>query len=101
MALSKPNYSRRFKPMLVVATWDDPKSAHDSYALEDVLQGKGAGLQRNRQTVGYLCYVNEEYLELYSDYDEADDEVGGCTAILWVLVRKVKVERNGKVIYTR
>ncbi len=95
---SKPTGKASFKPLLVIVYWDDPKSTHDSYTLEDVLQGKGAGLQRNRQTVGYLCYINEEYLELYSDYDEADGEVGGGTAIILSLVKKIK-RANGKVMY--
>ena len=92
--------SKMFKPLLVVVTWDDPKTTHDSYTLDDVLQGKGAGLQLNRQTTGYLCYLNEEYLELYSDWDEEDREVGSGTAILLVLVKKVKVA-NGRILYTR
>jgi hypothetical protein len=85
----------------VEVTWDDPRSIHDSFTIDDVLQGKGVGLQRNRKTGGYLCYFNEEWLELYSDLDEGDREVGGGTAILWVLVTRVKRVSNGKVLYAR
>ena len=86
--------------MLVVVKWDDPKSTHDSYMLEDVVRGKGAGLQRNRQTTGYLCYINDEYLELYSDYDEEDAEVGGGTAIILSLISRIRIA-NGKILFTR
>lgn len=82
----------------MVVTWDDPQSSHDSYTLEDVLQGKGKGPARHRQTTGYLCYINEEYLELYSDWDEVDAEVGGGTAIFHVLIKKIRIA-NGRVIY--
>jgi hypothetical protein len=89
-----------WKPLLVEVTWDDPKTTHDSYTIDDVLRGRGAGLQRDRKTIGYLGYINDEYLELYSDFDEVDQELGGGTAILHVLVKRVKVA-NGKTIYTR
>jgi hypothetical protein len=96
-----PNKSiKHFRPLLVEVTWDDPRSLHDNFTLADVLQGKGVGLQLDRKTYGLFCYYNEEYLELYSDFDEKDQEVGGGTAILWVLVKRVKIV-NGKVIYVR
>lgn len=91
---------KAWTPLHVEVTWDDPKSTHDSYTIDDVLRGRGAGLQRNRKTVGYLGYINDEYLELYSDYDQGDAELGGGTAILLVLVRKIKVA-NGRTLYSR
>lgn len=90
----------RFRPPLVTVTWHDPRSVHDNYTIADVLQGKGVGLQLNRQTSGHLCYLGPDYLEVYSDFDEADAEVGGGTAILYVLITKIKMA-GGKVIYTR
>jgi hypothetical protein len=98
MGSGTKNTNTSFKPLLCTVEWDDPKSTHDCYTLDDVVQGKGAGLQRNRQTVGYLCYINEEYLELYSDWDEQDREVGGGTAIILSLVKRIK-RANGKVMY--
>lgn len=90
-----------FSPRLVTVTWDDPRSTHESFTLEDVLRGKGVGLYRRRQTSGRLCYWNEEYLELYQDYDDYEEpiEVGGGTAILWVLVKQIRLGEHGKVIY--
>lgn len=97
----KPQPSK-FEPLLVTVTWVDPRSTHESYTLDDVLHGKGVGLYRNRKTSGRLCYWNEEYLELYSDYDddEAPTEVGGGTAILWALIKSVRLGQKGKVIYS-
>lgn len=91
-----------FKPLLVTVVWSDPRSLHDSYLLEEVVAGKGVGPYRNRKTVGYLCYMNEEYLELYSDLDEEETpvEVGAGTAIFHVLITKVRIGQRGPVLYT-
>ena len=87
----------KFKPLLCVVTWMDPKSTHDNYSLDDVIVGKGCSVQRDRQTTGFLCHINEEYLEVYSDYDAADNEVGGGTAIFHVLIHKIKMVGKGIV----
>ena len=89
-----------FKPLLVTVVWSDPKSTFENYNLDDVINGKGCGVQRNRQTVGFLCYVSEEYVEIYSDYDEEDAEVGGGTAIFNVLIHKIKMFNRG-IIFCR
>lgn len=91
----------KFEPMLVTVVWDDPRSTHDSFTLDDVLRGRGVGLYRERKTSGRLCYFNEEYLEVYGDYDSYEEpvEVGGGTGILWVLVKRIHKGEKGTVIY--
>jgi hypothetical protein len=74
---------------------------HDSFILDEVLEGKGVGPYRNRKTVGYLCYMNAEYLELYSDLDDDEKpvEVGDGTAIFHVLITKIRLGQKGPILY--
>ena len=95
--------SKPFSPLLVTVTWDDPRSDHESYILDEVVTGKGVGPYLNRKTSGHLCYVNTEYIGLYSDVDDSEEpiEVGGGTAILLVLIKQIRLGQHGKIIYAR
>jgi len=95
--------SKPFSPQLVTVTWDDPRSEHTAYLLDEVLAGDGVAPYLNRKTCGYLCYINTDYLCLYSDLDDTEKpvEVGGGTAILLVLIKQIRLGQHGRIIYAR
>lgn len=96
--------SKRRDPLNVVVTWDDACDRNLTCGWDGTIDAvaklaETAPLYKNRQTVGFLVYVNEEALWLAHDYDRDEGEVGKLVIIPlgWI----VDVRSGRRVLFHR
>ena len=92
------------RPLQVVVAWDDACDRTVSLDWDGSFEAAKkvealAPLCWNRQTTGWLIYVNEDALWLAHDYDQDDQEVHNFTVIPLGWVSAVRSGR--KVLFIR